>query len=73
MKHYFYKYITPKEFDNLLMISDGKYLTVLYFEKSNDEHKHEKNYELKQLPIFKKTTEWLDTFLMVIFQRLLHQ
>ena len=38
---YKYKYKTPNELSNILMNSDGKYLTGLWFEKSKDTKKHE--------------------------------
>lgn len=40
---YFYK--TPKQFSNMIMISDGEYLTGLWFENSRDTLKHELNCE----------------------------
>lgn len=59
-----YKYIykTPEGFSNMIMNSDGEYLTGLYFEGSNDSSKHEKNCEEKQLPIFEETIKWLDIY-----------
>lgn len=44
------------------MKSDGYYLTGLYFKGSNDEQKYRGKAEYKDLPIFKKTEEWLDTY-----------
>ena len=60
---YKYKYRTPKGFSNILMNSDGEYLTGLWFEDSRDMVKHEVNCEEKNLPIFKETTRWLDIYL----------
>lgn len=44
------------------MISDGEYLTGLWFENSRDTLKHELNCEEKELPIFKKATKWLGVY-----------
>ena len=59
-----YKYIykTPEGFSNMIMNSDGEYLTGLYFEGSNDSSKHEKDCEEKMLPIFEETIKWLDIY-----------
>lgn len=57
---YFYK--TPKQFSNMIMISDGEYLTGLWFENSRDTLKHELNCEEKELPIFKEATKWLGVY-----------
>lgn len=44
------------------MNSDGEYLTGLWFEGSKDTSKHELNCDEKELPIFKETIKWLDTY-----------
>lgn len=54
-------YKTPKEFDNM-MISDGKFLTGLFFVGSKDEHKFSANAKEKELPIFDETKKWLDIY-----------
>ena len=59
---YKYKYQTPNGFSNMLMNSDGKFLTGLWFENSKDMKKHEINCEEKELPIFKETIKWLDIY-----------
>ena len=59
---YIYKYETPNGFSDILMNSDGMYLTGLWFENSKDLSKHEKNCETKELPIFKETIKWLDIY-----------
>ena len=59
---YKYKYQTENEFSNIVMNSDGKYLTGLWFEGSRDIKKHEINCEEKELPIFKETSKWLDIY-----------
>ena len=59
-----YKYIykTPKEFSDMIMNSDGEYLTGLWFENSRDSSKHKIDCEEKDLKIFKKTSKWLDIY-----------
>ena len=59
---YTYPYKTPNNFSDMLMNSDGKYLTGLWFEGSRDSKKHEANCEEKELPIFKETSKWLDIY-----------
>lgn len=59
---YKYSYKTLKEFSNMIMNSDGKYLTGLWFEGSRDSAKHTINCEEKELEIFKQTTKWLDIY-----------
>ncbi len=59
---YKWKYKTPDEFNNMIMNSDGEYLTGLYFEKSRDEQKHILDCEEKDLPIFRETCKWLDIY-----------
>ena len=59
---YKWTYQTPDGFDDLLMNSDGTYLTGLWFESSRDASKHKYNYEEKELPIFNQTTKWLDIY-----------
>lgn len=56
----FYK--TPKIFSNLVMISDGEYLTSLCFESSRDLSKYKKECKQKNLPIFEETKKWLDMY-----------
>ena len=59
---YLWKYNTPEGFDDLLMNSDGENLIGLWFARSNDEKKHDIQCEEKELPIFKRTEEWLDAY-----------
>ena len=59
---YKYKYQTPNDFSNILMNSDGKTLTGLWFEGTRDSSKHETNCEEKEIPIFKETSKWLDIY-----------
>lgn len=56
---WFYK--TPNGFDNILMNSD-EYLTGLRFINSKDILKHYVEFEEKNLPIFKETSNWLDIY-----------
>ena len=55
-------YKTPSEFSNMIMNSDGEYLTGLWFEGSRDSSKHKIDCEEKGLPIFSETKKWLDTY-----------
>ncbi len=59
---YKYYYKTPENFDDILMNSDGEYLTGLWFIGSNDATKHNTNLEEKDLPIFRETIKWLDIY-----------
>ena len=59
---YKYTYKTPEQFSDLLMNSDGEYLTGLWFEDSKDAAKHELNCEEKNLKIFQETCQWLDIY-----------
>lgn len=59
---YKYKYETPKQFSNIIMNSDGEYLTGLWFENSRDTLKHNPDYKEKELPIFQETSKWLDLY-----------
>lgn len=57
-----YSYKTPEGFSNILMNSDGEYLTGLWFEDSRDTSKHCFNCEEKMLPVFINTIKWLDIY-----------
>ena len=57
---YLNRYRTPEEFSDLVMVSDGTYLTGLYFEGSEDEK--DINGEEKDLPVFTDTIRWLDIY-----------
>ena len=59
---YKWKYETPEGFSNMLMNSDGEYLTGLWFDGSRDSSKHTTDCEEKELPIFKETSKWLDIY-----------
>lgn len=59
-----YKWIykTPNGFDDMLMNSDGEFLTGLWFIGSRDSIKHVNDCEEKQLSIFEETSKWLDIY-----------
>ena len=59
-----YKHIyeSPKNFSNIIMNSDGDFLTELWFEYSKDATKHISNCVEKELPIFKETIKWLNIY-----------
>lgn len=59
---YKYAYKTPEKFSDVIMNSDGEYLTGLWFENSRDTSKHVVNCEEKELEIFKETKKWLDIY-----------
>ena len=59
---YTYTYKTPPQFSDMIMNSDGEYLTGLWFEGSRDSSKHDTNGEVKDLPIFRETCKWLDLY-----------
>ena len=59
---YKYTYQTPEQFSNIIMNSDGEYLTGLCFEGTLDENKLIFNCEEKDLPIFRVTCKWLDIY-----------
>lgn len=56
------KYKTPTCYSNIIMSSDGTYLTGLWFEDSKDSFKHIGKYKQKNLPIFDETKKWLDIY-----------
>lgn len=56
------RYQTPFGFDDMLMTSDGEYLTGLWFVESKDLLKHVVSFEEKDLPVFQETKKWLDIY-----------
>lgn len=60
MYKFFYK--TPKEFSDIVLYSDGEYLTNLIFKNSKDEIKIQEKCKEKDLPIFEETAKWLDIY-----------
>lgn len=71
-KVYKYSYKTPEGFSDMIMNSDGEYLTGLWFEGSRDSSKHVTDCEIKELDIFKQTCAWLDTYFEGKIQILYH-
>ena len=55
-------YKTPNNFDDILMNSDGEYLTGLWFIGSSDASKHNTSCKKIDLPIFRETIKWLDIY-----------
>lgn len=51
-------YKTPSNFSDMIMCSDGEYLTGLWFVGSNDDG----DMENKNLPIFEEVRTWLDIY-----------
>lgn len=58
--NYYYNYVTPDNFSNIVMISDGTYLIGLQF--VDDSHLNFTNIKYQDLPIFKETSNWLDIY-----------
>ena len=56
------RYKTPEGLSDMIMNSDGEYLTGLWFKGSRDSSKHVIDCEEKDLEIFKKTSKWLDIY-----------
>lgn len=56
----FYK--TPSGFDNIIILSDGKFITGLFFKTAGGVSEHLQKYEEKSLPIFEKAALWLDIY-----------
>ena len=59
---YITRYKTNDKIDNIILTSDGEYLTGLYFEDSFDSKKHVGNYIEQDLPKFEETKRWLDIY-----------
>lgn len=59
---YQYVYEPPEAFANMVMHSDGEYLTALYFDSGKDAAKWNAVCEMKLLPIFRETCRWLDIY-----------
>ena len=69
---YKYKYQTPNGFSDMIMNSDGKYLTGLWFEGSKDMSKHEINCEEKNCQyLSKRLNGW--TYILVAKSLILFQ
>jgi len=61
-KSYCFTYRTPSEFSDIIMKSDGEFLTGLWFLGSKDANKYIGECEEKDLPIFRETSKWLDAY-----------
>ncbi len=59
---YQYTYKTKKEFSDIIMNSDGTYLTSLYFKDFRTSLNDKEDYLEEELPIFKETSLWLDIY-----------
>lgn len=59
---YKWTYKTPDGFSDMLMNSDGEYLTGLWFGGSRDAAKHTTECEERLLPVFEDTVRWLDIY-----------
>ena len=62
-----YRYQTPEGFDDILMCTDGKALTGLWFEGSRDENKHplrlvETQRATSLPPVIHDSYRWLDLY-----------
>ncbi|AEA01185.1 MULTISPECIES: methylated-DNA--[protein]-cysteine S-methyltransferase [Aerococcus] len=55
-------YTTPKDFNDIILISDGESLTGLYFARSRDAHKHQLEYAKKTSQPFQESIDWLDRY-----------
>lgn len=55
-------YKTPEKFSDLILYSDGEYLTGVSFENSKVSRKQGAVLETKELPIFKETRNWLECY-----------
>ena len=55
-------YETPNNFSNIIMNSNGEYLTGLWFEGAGDSSKHNIDCEEKELEIFREAKRWLDIY-----------
>lgn len=55
-------YKTPINFSDIILKSDGEYLTGLWFVGSQDSNKHTANSIEKELKIFTQTAKWLDMY-----------
>ena len=62
MTYYKTTYKTPEGFSDIIMNSDGEYITGLWFEGSRDTLKHKLDCEEKELSIFEETKNWLDIY-----------
>ena len=59
---YICRYKTPREYDDLIMTSDGEYLTALLFDGSKNTEDLKTLGEEQSLTIFEETKRWLDIY-----------
>ena len=57
---WFYK--TPSDFDDIVLLSDGEFLTGLYFSCSEILSDFKCDFIEKEIDVFKETEKWLDTY-----------
>lgn len=60
--NYKWHYSTPEGFDDLLLLSDGKVLTGLWFVGSHNEGKYTINSKEKDILVFRDICRWLDIY-----------
>lgn len=60
--NYKYIYKTKDSIDDIILVSDGEYLTGLYFKNSRDCLKHIDNYIEEKIDAFNDTIKWLDIY-----------
>ncbi len=59
---YIWKYKTPQGLDDMLMSSDGEYLTGLWFNRPKEPVRRPAEGAEEFVPVFGKTKEWLDAY-----------
>ena len=55
-------YKTKENFSDIILTSDGKYLTGLFFAGYKNDNKFIVQVEKKELTIFNETERWLDMY-----------
>ncbi len=60
--NFFYRYQTPNNFDDLLLLGDGEYLLGVHFEKSRDAKKLSLSEYVENKDVFLETISWLDIY-----------
>ncbi len=55
-------YSTPSEFDDIILVADGDYLTGLYFIQSQEGKRYLKDGQEADLPVFQDTRRWLNSY-----------
>ncbi len=59
---YKWYYQTPHPFSDMIMYSDGTYLTGLTFAGSADERNYDADIKEEKVPVFEDTIRWLDIY-----------